>query len=330
MSPGTRGLATAGLLAVAAWPGLAGAQTASSSSATSASTATTGQATTDAARFLASCHQSLDSGRLDPACQGATYRGDLERLRVEALRTRNPSLITLVGDAYSSALAPVSDSGEAYQWYLMAAVRGDPRAMERLADMYRNGRGVPRDRVKAFGYARATARLAVPGSAAANQAERALAELSQEMSAQEIALAERFANQMQATASRTPGLGPVQDAARDAAGPAAASAGPGTAPRDRAAPDAAWTGPLMSPVPRGASTGNALPGVGNLRAEPPAPAMPGAAAEPSAAIGNAGGTLPGVAQIPAVAPQAAASAPSAEPAPATPAAPAQDGSAPKP
>ncbi|MCB2037744.1 MAG: sel1 repeat family protein, partial [Ottowia sp.] len=221
MSPGTRGLATAGLLALAAWPGLAGAQTASSSAA-SASTATTAQATTDAARFLASCHQSLNSGRLDPACQGATYRGDLERLRVEALRTQNPSLITLVGDAYSSALAPVSDSGEAYQWYLMAAVRGDPRAMERLADMYRNGRGVPRDRVKAFGYARATARLAVPGSAAANQAERALAELSQEMSAQEIALAERFANQMQANASRTPGLGPVQDAARDAAGPAAA------------------------------------------------------------------------------------------------------------
>lgn len=329
MSPGTRGLAAAGLLALAAWPGLAGAQTASSS-ATSASTATTAQATTDAARFLASCHQSLNSGRLDPACQGATYRGDLERLRVEALRTQNPSLITLVGDAYSSALAPVSDSGEAYQWYLMAAVRGDPRAMERLADMYRNGRGVPRDRVKAFGYARATARLAVPGSAAANQAERALAELSQEMSAQEIALAERFANQMQANASRTPGLGPVQDAARDAAGPAAPSAGPGTAPRDRAAPDAAWTGPLMSPVPRGASTSNALPGVGNLRAEPPAPAMPGTAAEPSAAIGNAGGTLPGVAQIPAVAPQAAASAPSAEMAPAAPAAPAQDGGASKP
>ena len=145
MSPGTRGLAAAGLLALAAWPGLAGAQTASSS-ATSASTATTAQATTDAARFLASCHQSLNSGRLDPACQGATYRGDLERLRVEALRTQNPSLITLVGDAYSSALAPVSDSGEAYQWYLMAAVRGDPRAMERLADMYRNGRGVPRGR----------------------------------------------------------------------------------------------------------------------------------------------------------------------------------------
>ncbi|MEZ5632318.1 MAG: sel1 repeat family protein [Burkholderiaceae bacterium] len=325
MSPGTRGLAAAGLLALAAWPGLAGAQTASSSAA-SASTATTAQATTDAARFLASCYQSLNSGRLDPACQGATYRGDLERLRVEALRTQNPSLITLVGDAYSSALAPVSDSGEAYQWYLMAAVRGDPRAMERLADMYRNGRGVPRGRVKAFGYARATARLAVPGSAAANQAERALAELSQEMSAQEIALAERFANQMQANASRTPGLGPVQDAARDAAGPAAA----GPASRDRAAPDAAWTGPLMSPVPRGASTSNALPGVGNLRAEPPAPAMPGAAAEPSAAIGNAGGTLPGVAQIPAVAPQAAASAPSAEMAPAAPPAPAQDGGASKP
>ncbi len=88
----------------------------------------------------------------------------------------------------------------------MAAVRGDPRAMERLADMYRNGRGVPRDRVKAFGHARATARLAVPGSAAANQPLLLLAELSQEMSAQEIALAERFTTRCGGHRLRTPGL----------------------------------------------------------------------------------------------------------------------------
>lgn len=250
----------------------------------------------DAVRFLESCKQVRGSGRIDPACEGTAYQNQLERLRVEAQRTQDPALLSLVGDAYSNARTPFT--GDAYQWYLMAAVRGDPYAMTRLADMYNSGQGVPQDRIKAFGYARASTRLALPGSAAARHSEQVLADLSRKMSAQEIALAERFATQLQ------------QDSGLQAPLPAQGAAPSGVPPRDLGSIDSGWTGPLITPVPRGETAGNVLPGVGNLRVLPAA-----SAASEARTSTDTGGAAPGVIRIPAVPVQPPASAPPGENAP---------------
>lgn len=155
------------------------------------------------ARFLEACNQSLEKGVTDLGCQGPLYRNELERLKSEALTTQNPQLLSLVGNAYESQRAGFADVGQAYRWYLMAAVRGDPRAMQRLSEMNRRGSGVPQDKVKALGYARLAQRLGAPGSAAAaHDVAQTINELGTEMAAEEMALAERFALELESMVRR--------------------------------------------------------------------------------------------------------------------------------
>src|SRR5690606_32275663 len=126
-------------------------------------------------------------GVTDLGCHGPLYRNELERLKREALTTQNPQLLSLVGDAYGSRRSGVADVGQAYRWYLMAAVRGDPRAMQRLSEMNQRGVGTPQDKVKALGYARLAQRLGVPGVTAAGQdLAHTIDALGAEMAAEEM------------------------------------------------------------------------------------------------------------------------------------------------
>jgi len=209
------------------------------------------------ARYVESCQQALDRGVVNPGCQGPLYQSEIARLKEDALRTNNPNLLTLLGDAYQSNRSGVSDIGQAYRWYLLGAVRGDPRAMQRLSELYKNGRGAPQDNIKALGYARLTQRLAPPGSTSARQATEAITSLGGEMATEEMALAERFASDLENTIRRQGGLSP------DAA---SAAAGAQTAP----------------PAAKTASSLARLPGMGAVQPE-------GAAAQPSAPPGS----LPG-------------------------------------
>ena len=126
-----------------------------------------GPAQTSGARFVEACQQALERGQVNAGCQGPLYASEIARLKEDALRSNNPNLLTLLGDAYQSNRTGISDIGQAYRWYLLGAVRGDPRAMQRLSEMYRNGRGAPADNVRAMGYARLAQKLAPPGSASA-------------------------------------------------------------------------------------------------------------------------------------------------------------------
>jgi len=145
------------------------------------------------ARFIESCRQALERQVVQPGCQETLRPNELAQLKEDALRSNNPDLLTLVGDAYKSNRGGIADLGQAYRWYLLAAVRGDPRAMQRLSDMYRSGQGVPNDNVKALGYARLAQTLASPGTSVARQATSAVGVLGRLMAADERALAEQFA-----------------------------------------------------------------------------------------------------------------------------------------
>src|SRR5690606_5149472 len=83
---------------------------------------------TAGARFLEACNEALERGVAELGCQGPIYRNELERLKREALNTQNPQLLSFVGDAYQNPRSGLGDMGQAYRWYLLAAVRGDPRA----------------------------------------------------------------------------------------------------------------------------------------------------------------------------------------------------------
>jgi hypothetical protein len=202
------------------------------------------------ARFVESCQQAIERGVVNTGCQGPLYQNEIARLKEDALRTNNPSLLTLLGDAYQSNRSGVSDIGQAYRWYLLGAVRGDPRAMQRLSELYRNGRGAPQDNIKALGYARLTQRLAPPGSTSARQATEAITSLGREMATEEVALADRFASDLEATVRNQGGL---------SAGGAAGASG------------TAATG-----TPKTAGSLTSLPGMGAVQPE-------GAVAQPSAA-----------------------------------------------
>jgi len=145
------------------------------------------------ARFVESCRQALEREVVQPGCQETLRPNELVQLKEDALRTHNPDLLTLVGDAYKSNRSGTADFGQAYRWYLLAAVRGDPRAMQRLSDMYRLGQGVPNDNVKALGYARLAQMLAPSGTPVARQATSAVGLLGRLMAADERALADQFA-----------------------------------------------------------------------------------------------------------------------------------------
>lgn len=151
---------------------------------------------TTAARFIEDCNEAMTRGVASLGCQAPLYRNELEQLKREAVTTQNPQLLSFVGDAYRNPRSGLGDMGQAYRWYLMAAVRGDPTAMQRLADMNRNGMGVPKDAVKALGYARLVQRMVQPGGAQPNVVS-IINELGNEMAVEEVALAERFATQLQ-------------------------------------------------------------------------------------------------------------------------------------
>lgn len=179
------------------------------------------------ARFVESCQQAIERGMVNPGCQGPLYGSEIARLKEDALRTQNPALLTLLGDAYQSNRSGISDIGQAYRWYLLGAVRGDPRAMQRLSDLYRNGQGVPKDNIKALGYARLAQRLALPGSQNAKGAAETINSLGQEMAAEETALADRFASELEAQLRQPPGAAQGDGAAAATpSSPAAAALGP--------------------------------------------------------------------------------------------------------
>ena len=191
-------------------------------------------------------------------CQGPIYRNELERLKREALNTQNPQLLSFVGDAYQNPRSGLGDIGQAYRWYLLAAVRGDPRAMQRLTEMNRKGQGVPKDSVKALGYARLLERMAQPDSGERPNVLSLINELGAEMAVEEVALAERFAAELEAR---------IQRQAAGSGGDAAAQAAPA------AGPSRAGGGlPGMSGVPR---------------------SVPGAMGAPAAGAAVPGTTLPG-------------------------------------
>lgn len=157
---------------------------------------------TAGARFIESCNEALQRGVAELGCQGPIYRNELERLQREALATQNPQLLSFVGDAYQNPRSGLGDMGQAYRWYLLAAVRGDPRAMQRLTEMNRKGQGVPKDNVKALGYARLLERMAQPDSAAQRNVLSVINELGAEMAVEEVALAERFSAELEARIQR--------------------------------------------------------------------------------------------------------------------------------
>ena len=241
-APGTATTTATAAAAAAAPP--AGATPAAPSAATGA-------------RFIASCQQALERGVAELGCQGPIYRNELERLKREALTTQNPQLLSFVGDAYGSQRSGVGDIGQAYRWYLLAAVRGDPRAMQRLAEMNRRGEGTPKDNVKALGYARLVERMSQPDTGEHRNVVTLINELGAEMAVEEVALAERFAAELEGRVERQ----------------AAGQSAPDSAARQGAAADPTRPGvrlPGMVGVPSGGSSppaprtplpGSVLPGV---------------------------------------------------------------------
>lgn len=244
---GCIGLASAGLY------GWAGAQQAAASGVL-APPQTTAPAATQGARFIEACTESLERGVAALGCQGPIYRNELERLQREALSTQNPQLLSFVGDAYGNPRSGLGDMGQAYRWYLLAAVRGDARAMQRLAEMNRKGQGAPKDNVKALGYARLLERMAQPGSAAQRNVLTVINELGAEMAVEEVALAERFAQELAAhIQQQTAGTSPIPGGvAPSAAEPVRPGAGlPGMAALPHAQPEpAAVPGSVVPGMPR--------------------------------------------------------------------------------
>ena len=150
-------------------------------------------------RYLEACEQAAQQGLPPPpGCANGIYRPDeIEQLKRDALRTRNAQLMTMVGDAYQQPRGGLGDMSQAYRWYVLAAVRGDPQAMVRLSDMYRSGQGAPQDKVKALGYARLSQKMAPPGSTEARRASQSVRQLSSSMAGHELAMAERFAGELE-------------------------------------------------------------------------------------------------------------------------------------
>ncbi|WP_235505355.1 sel1 repeat family protein [Acidovorax sp. Leaf160] len=243
--------------------GTTGANAAPAAPATAAAATSTVRGTPAAgegARFVEACNQSIEKGVAGLGCQGPIYRNELERLKQEALTTQNPQLLSFVGDAYQNQRSGIADISQAYRWYLLAAVRGDPRAMQQLSEMNRQGRaGLPQDRVKALGYARLAERLSSPGMAAATDATRAITELGGQMAAEEVALAERFSQELEMQVRQRQSGG----AAPSPAATALPSAG-GTLPgAGQVAPSTTLPGgAATSPAPAGAAPlpGTRLPG----------------------------------------------------------------------
>lgn len=203
------------------------------------------------ARFIESCNEALERGVPELGCQGPIYRNELERLKREALNTQNPQLLSFVGDAYQNPRSGLGDMGQAYRWYLLAAVRGDPRAMQRLTEMNRKGQGVPKDNVRALGYARLLERMAQPDTGTHRNVLSVINELGSEMAVEEVALAERFAAELEARVQRQ-AAGEVTDKGGDPRPAATGRPGSGL-PGMSAVPRPATAAPAAMP-------GTTLPG----------------------------------------------------------------------
>lgn len=236
----------------AAAPSAAGAAAAAAANAGAPTPAQPAPApgATVGARFIESCNEALERGVTDLGCQGPIYRNELERLKREALNTQNPQLLSFVGDAYQNPRSGLGDMGQAYRWYLLAAVRGDPRAMQRLSEMNRKGQGVPKDNVRALGYARLLERMGQGDPAAQRNVLSVINELGAEMAVEEVALAERFAAELEARVQR-------QAALTSGGGSGAAEASASTGLSGALRPGA--TVPGMSIVPRPAPAAPVVP-----------------------------------------------------------------------
>ena len=164
------------------------------------------QTANTSSRFVEACNSAENNGQPTPGCHNVPQlRGnELEQLRQEALRTRNPQLMTMVGDAYQNRRTGSGDISQAYRWYVLSAVRGDPQAMARLSEMYRRGQGTAPDRVKAMGYAK-LAQQTAPDSAAGKQAAQTVQTLSKSMAGKELAQADRFAAELAQQMGAMPG-----------------------------------------------------------------------------------------------------------------------------
>ena len=180
------------------------------------------QTANTSSRFVEACNSAENNGQPTPGCHNVPQlRGnELEQLRQEALRTRNPQLMTMVGDAYQNRRTGSGDISQAYRWYVLSAVRGDPQAMARLSEMYRRGQGTAPDRVKAMGYAK-LAQQTAPDSAAGKQAAQTVQALSKSMAGKELAQADRFAAELAQQMGAMPGgmAGGAQNAPSGQTGP---------------------------------------------------------------------------------------------------------------
>ena len=180
------------------------------------------QTANTSSRFVEACNSAENNGQPTPGCHNVPQlRGnELEQLRQEALRTRNPQLMTMVGDAYQNRRTGSGDISQAYRWYVLSAVRGDPQAMARLSEMYRRGQGTAPDRVKAMGYAK-LAQQTAPDSAAGKQAAQTVQTLSKSMAGKELAQADRFAAELAQQMGAMPGgmAGGAQNAPSGQTGP---------------------------------------------------------------------------------------------------------------
>ena len=210
-----------------------------------------------AARFIESCNDALQRGVVAPGCQAPIYRNELERLKQEAITTQNPNLLSFVGDAYRNPRSGFADMSQAYRWYLMAAVRGDPQAMQRLAEMNRAGSGVPKDNVKAMGYARLVQRMSSAGTQKKANVVSIINELGDEMAVEELALAERFAAQLEAQILRPHHS--QGDSASSSSAPTVLPVKP-----DSHLPGMPQAAPTQAPATVPAIPGTVMPGVPSL------------------------------------------------------------------
>lgn len=113
------------------------------------------------ARFIEACNEALERGVAELGCRGPIYRNELERLTARGLNRKTRSCFRLWATptktrapAWATWGRPTADTC----WPPCAATG----AMQRLTEMNRQGQGVPKDNVKALGYARLLERMAQP------------------------------------------------------------------------------------------------------------------------------------------------------------------------
>ena len=127
--------------------------------------------------------------------------------------------------------------------------------MQRLTEMNRKGQGVPKDNVRALGYARLLERMSQPDTGTHRNVVSVINELGAEMAVEEVALAERFASELEARIQRQ-AAGEGSDKGGDPRPAAAGAVRPGSVlPGMSAVPRPASGAPAPAAVP-----GGSLPG----------------------------------------------------------------------